>query len=546
MSQRILGVDLGAYSVKIVELDVGFRQTHVRLLREDKLVDPVEGEGAVERATRTLRGMIDELDRPPDAIALALGAEATLRLIEMPFQDARKIDQVIGYELESQIMGDLDGLVVDQVLAEQTGAGARVLVVGAEREALKAELAALAAVRAEPRYVGAAVLCYAALAERAMPARIPQMTLEGETTGRNVDAMIDIGHRTTRVAFIESGRTLFARAIQRGGVELTAAIAETYRIDEAAAERAKHAQAILLPDPAAVVDPARRKLDALLRETLRPLVRELRQTMAAARAQGTPAPTRIGLLGGTARMSGLSHLLETELGIPVVRLSLPVDLIPTEAGGEVEGPGLPGVALGMTLAAAQGGGTQVNLRKGELAYRSDYTYLRGKARSLGVGALAILAFIALNSVASLRALNKEADVLEARLKRETTELFGSPKLDGKAVTEELRRGPQSGMPPVPALTAYDLLDEISRHLPPKDQVKLDVLELEIKPKKVYIKATTASAKEIDALVEALKLVECFGEIQKGKVASITGPGGPDGKEKVELKQFTLTIETTCS
>jgi hypothetical protein len=162
-----------------------------------------------------------------------------------------------------------------------------------------------------------------------------------------------------------------------------------------------------------------------------------------------------------------------------------------------------------------------------------------------VAAFLVLLFVALNSFAALRALRKESDVLQAKLKRETMDLFGSPKLDGKAVSEELRRGPQSGMPPVPATTAYDLLDEISRHMPARDAVKLDITELDIKPKKTFIKATAASAKEIDTIVEALKQVECFGEIQKGKTASVTEPGGADGKEKVELKQFTLTIETTC-
>jgi hypothetical protein len=45
-------------------------------------------------------------------------------------------------------------------------------------------------------------------------------------------------------------------------------------------------------------------------------------------------------------------------------------------------------------------------------------------------------------------------------------------------------------------------------------------------------------------VEALKKIDCFGDIQKGKVATISGPG-ESAKDKVELKQFTLTIETTC-
>ena len=116
---------------------------------------------------------------------------------------------------------------------------------------------------------------------------------------------------------------------------------------------------------------------------------------------------------------------------------------------------LPAQALGLALAAAAPV-PQVNLRKGELAYRSDYSYLRGKAGYLAAAVLAISMFAAINAAASLRGLRKEAEALEAQLKRrQTIELFGEARLDGKAVSEELRSGPKGGAPPIPTMTAYD-------------------------------------------------------------------------------------------
>jgi general secretion pathway protein L len=199
-------------------------------------------------------------------------------------------------------------------------------------------------------------------------------------------------------------------------------------------------------------------------------------------------------------------------------------------------------AVGLALAAAAPV-PQVNLRRGELAYRSDYTYLRGKAGYLAVAVVAILMCAGINAVASLRTLRKEADGLEFRLKGVTLELFGQQKLNGKAVSEELRQGP-GGLPPVPTTTAYDVLDEISRHLPPPDKAKIDILELEIKPKKVYLKGTAESAQQVDDLSAELAKIECFDDVQKGKLSSVTAPGG-GSDSKAELKQFTLNIVTTC-
>jgi general secretion pathway protein L len=193
--------------------------------------------------------------------------------------------------------------------------------------------------------------------------------------------------------------------------------------------------------------------------------------------------------------------------------------------------------------AAAAPAPQVNLRKADLAYRSDYSYLRGKAGHLAAAILAILAFSAVNAVASLRALRKEAEGLETKLKRETLELFGSAKTNGSQVSEELHQGPGGGAPPAPTTTAFDLLEEISKHLPPPDKAKVDVLELEIKPKKTFIKATAESAQQVDDLAVELGKIECFDEVQKGKLSSVSVPGS--GTDKVELKQFTLTILTSC-
>jgi general secretion pathway protein L len=210
---------------------------------------------------------------------------------------------------------------------------------------------------------------------------------------------------------------------------------------------------------------------------------------------------------------------------------------------------LPAQALGLALAAAAPV-PQVNLRKAELAYRTDYSYLRGKAGYLAAAVLAILAFAAINAAASLRGLRKEGEALETRLRKQTTELFGEPRVDGKAISEELRNGPKGGAPPVPTYTAYDVLDEISRHVPAGDKGKLDITQLDIKPKKTYIKGTVETAAEEDDLVAELKKIDCFESIETGKISTVTAPpsgDNPTGEKPAprELKQFDLTITTTC-
>lgn len=548
MAHKILGLDLGSYSVKVAELSAGFRQSQLTGLYERALLPPVAGETPLARGARTVAALIADERLDAEMFATSLGGDTTLRLLSMPFSDPKKIEQVLGYELESQILGELEGLVYDSVLSKtrvgESGISTtNVIAVAAPKELVRAQLEALSAIGAEPRLVGCAALSYAALRGHAFAA------------DAHIYAIVDFGHRNTNVCIAREGTVLFARSIPRGGEEVTVAIAEQFRMSPEDALAAKHAQAFLAAPGSAFASPAHQRVDGVVREALRPLVRELRQTLAAYRAGGEPEPDRLLVTGGAARLQGFVEHIDLELGLPAARLSLdPADpfldpaIAESARGGErLASLELPAQAVGLALAAAAPV-PQVNLRRNDLAYRTDYSYLRGKSGYLAAAILAILAFAAINAAASLRGLRKEGEALETRLRKETIELFGEPRTDGKAVSEELRGGPKGGAPPVPALTAYDVLDEISRHVPTGDKGKLDITELEIKPKKTYMKGTVETAAQFDDLYNELAKIDCFEHIEKGKLSSVTAkPSGdnPTDEKPRELKQFDLTITTTC-
>src|SRR4051794_39557197 len=126
MAHRILGVDLGAYSVKVAVLETGFRKLVVTRVIERRVPDapppppPTEGETApppspwLERALTALGHLLDDEGLRDGTTYGALGGErVSLRVLRLPFTDARKIEQVLGFELESQILPSIDELVYD-------------------------------------------------------------------------------------------------------------------------------------------------------------------------------------------------------------------------------------------------------------------------------------------------------------------------------------------------------------------------------------------------------------------------------------------------
>jgi hypothetical protein len=124
--------------------------------------------------------------------------------------------------------------------------------------------------------------------------------------------------------------------------------------------------------------------------------------------------------------------------------------------------------------------------------------------------------------------------LTTQLKSATQELVGVPRMDAKGVANELKKSFRDEMAPIPKATAYDLLDQVSRHMPSAERIKLDVLELDIRPKKASINGTIDSAAAVDEIVTSLGEVDCFEDITKG---AITESGG--------AKKFVLTIASKC-
>ncbi len=595
MAHTILGIDLGTYSVKLAQLQAGFRTMRLLSLHERTLLPPLtidqpeavspgaagaippkgegEGESLLDRQFRTLVQMVSELNQRPEMTAVSLAEESTVRVIALPLSDPKKVEQVLPFELEGQLMGELEDQVIDHTVARtgllpdgQTASAASpeaqgsLLVAAAAPKARVQELVArLERLGLEPRLVGAAALSEAALLSNAP---LP----EGPT------AILDLGHRTSQFCVVErrGGKdarpsATFARTIGRGGHHLSVALSRALSLDLAMAETRKCELGQVDPTLVPSLSGEAAHVATALLEGIRPLLRDLRQTLASYATLYGAVPRTLFLAGGGARLRGVDRLLSAELDLEVVplsaeRLAGSPWMRPSTPEGSVDpalGPAIADLdqqllpcaaALGLALSVASPA-PQVNFRKGELAFRTDYSFLRERAPHLMVAVFAILVCAGLSTLASLRNLQRENDQLTAVLRAETTQLFNEPKTDGNAVSAELAAvlsSQKGGGQSVPTTSAFDLLDEISRIAPPGGTGPgggLDVSELNIRSKKTDLRATAGTAQYEDDLVAALSKIACFKDIEKGKVVSVRNTGA-DGKP-IEVKQFSLAITTTC-
>ncbi|HSS38218.1 MAG TPA: pilus assembly protein PilM, partial [Polyangia bacterium] len=406
-------------------------------------------------------------------------------------------------------------------------------------------LAAADAQGVHPRSVYAAPVIYRSLFPAGSPGGFADEPAVADAPAAPVAAcraVLDFGHERTNVCILRDGNVLFARTIRRGGAHLTAAIARAFGADHERAEQAKRGEAFLASPGRPANNPLLSKLDAVLREALAPTIRELRQTLASFSAGARQDVASLLVVGGGGRLAGLMTFLETELGIPARHPSVrevleaagrPGAELAGDEGGAPEAD-VHALAGAIALAAARGS-REIDFRRGPFAYRANYSILRQKAGHLAMLAAAMLLAGGIDVGAKLSSLRTERKALDKDLKTATQELFGKPREDAEAVTELLRKGFREELAPLPKATAFDLLDQISRKVPPADKIKLDVAELEIRPKKTFIKGTVDTAAAVDEIAGKLKEIDCFDEVTKGAITEVSGGA----------KQFTLNVATKC-
>jgi general secretion pathway protein L len=522
MPHTIVGIDLGAHAVKFVMVEAGFRQSRIL----GSFAEPV-ADGELPFAERQGQALRQGLTRLPDDATLFValpGEQLAVRLLDLPFTDPRKVDQVVGYELEGQIVHALSDVVFDHALLKTPGNdGASVLAVAAKTDDVAVFVADLGGLGVDPRALYAGPVVYQSLF-------VDDQREEGTLPACR--ALIDIGHQRTNVCVLQGSETFLARTVLRGGAALTATIARAYQCDAVRATEIKHHYGFVSSARRPAEGEVARQLDAISREALAPLLREIRQTLASARARTRTPVETVLLTGGTAALTGLAEYLEEELEVPVSVWSGAdnVTVPPLEASPPTEVETRFALASAIAWAGARGR-KEIDLRRGPFVYRASFSILRQRAVHLGALAAALFISIAVDTGIALSRLGKERDRLQAQLKSATQELFGEPRLDGRQVATLLKRSFKDEMAPIPKATAYDLLDEISRKVPAREQIKLDITEIDIRPKKVFIKGTVDSAGAVDEMVTKLKEIEWFDEITKGPISEVSGGA----------KSFTLTI-----
>jgi general secretion pathway protein L len=488
MAQRIWGIDLGSHAVKLCRLRSSYRTVELT----DFQVARLEGDPAppllMAAQIAALQSLVGEKPVRPEAVVVALpGSSAATHLLSLPFNDSRRLEQTLGFEVESQIPFDLSEVVFDYQLLdapEGARAGRSELLVGVTKKTSLEELTvALAPLGLDPRVV-------------TLPS-LPLFFVAPPTGG--TDAVLDVGHRRVTLILRDAGRLTFARTIDGGGAQLTLALSRARSVDLAAAE-------VLKVTRGSLDEVAEPELAPVLRRALAPLIRELRQSLKLVSSKGRPPIQQLYLTGGGSQLGGLDAHLARELSVPVNRLALP--LVSPEAQP------VAALSLGLALQGHGGGrASRFNLRRGDQSFQGDMAKVRKRLLRVAALAASLFLFFALKSYAQIFVLSQREQKLDQAICNTTKQAVGKCVKD-VAVAKSLLAGGPNFASAIPESSALNLLAELASRL---DVQGSKVTEMDIGPEQVELRGEADSFETVDKVVAALKGYRCFQDVQRGRI-----------------------------
>lgn len=532
MATRVVGLDLGTHTVKACELVTTFRNFELTGFA----TEPVEADPGqrptLDQIAQAAARLLERRGLKEETLMCALPADYVSTVsLEFPFNQPKKIEQVLPFQVEEIIPFDIEDVVHDyQIVQNDTETGAcRVVVAYVKRELLEQFISTLNEHGVDPKVVSLGGMVYYNLYD----------VVIGEGMTAPV-AILDLGHAHSELTIFDGGMPVAVRIVPGGGLDVTNALAAGFHVSPEEAEEGKLREGFVdsgggdtQVDYSVEHGESRRALiGRICRKAITPVIREVRRSLLAHFEETGHGIARLYVTGGGSRLQGLTDLLAHNLGVPVERLApleVPFNRLPP-AGEEVNA--YAGKALAVSLRAFnRAHQSQINFRKGQYVYTGDFGFLRGRMISLAASVALIVVLAAAVAITKKRLLEAERLTLAAEVKAISTAVVGQETEDAERVLALMNAAEQSETRLIPEISAFEIFFELSSRIGSDITVDVDRMTIDIDNKRVEVDGKTGSGGDVERIVESMESYRCL----KNRVNKERVEKAVDDRTKFQLR-----------
>ena len=416
--QRVIGLDIGSYSIKAVEIVNTFKSYEIANFYEN-VIPHVEELDPDVVLPACMEQLFHENNLKADRILTAMpGQYISSRIMTFAFSDQRKIEAAIMSELEDAVPFNMDDMIIDHQILGTMGGQTIALAVLTRKNFLSSFLEHLQRIDIDPKLVDVDSLAFYNLSSH-MDMPVGQCA-----------ALVDVGHEKTSVCIVQDGVLRMFRSINLGGRYLTEFLARDLETDFGEAQRVKHRVSRVLCDEDQA--PELTGDDKMIAERMtlasNAIVKELGRTFYAFKTWEKAPLAKLFLSGGTSRIKSFDRYLQDQLEIPVVLNRIDqTDLKINPALSEHMAIMPQSVAIGMRAVGSVKRHSQINLRRGEFAYVQNYeSVLKGASIAFKAVAVALL-LLCFSYGFKFVFYKKQIDNLQAQYLKEYLTIFPAEK-----------------------------------------------------------------------------------------------------------------------
>lgn len=364
--QKVIGLDIGSYSIKAVEIVNTFKSYEITNFYEN-VIPQIEELDPDVVIPACMEQLFRENNLKADRILTAMpGQYISSRVMSFSFSDPRKIATAVVSEVEEVVPFNMDDMIIDHQLLGTSANKTLALVVMTRKNFLRSFLEHLQRINIDPKLIDVDSLAFYNLSSFMEP------------DPNKCVGLVDVGHEKTSVCIVQGGLLRMFRSINLGGRYLTEFLARDLEIDFAEAQRIKHRVARIAceVDPCADLEGTDKMVAERMTLAANAIVKELGRTLYAFKTWEKSPVTQIFVSGGTTRILNFDRYLEEQLETQVTLNRLDQTVLKINPALTEHMAVMPqSVAIGLRAVTSLKKHSQINLRRGEFAYVQNYEIL---------------------------------------------------------------------------------------------------------------------------------------------------------------------------
>lgn len=527
---RSIGVDIGDYSVKIVELVQNKKNLQINQFQEKILSQNVSRADKELEVIEFVRAFAASGDFSQTRWVIALRqSQVTTRFKSFPFSDRLKIQKSLSFEMEEDIPFDTDLCIFDSKIVQTHGGSADLLATAIPTSQIESMTELASNFGVDIYAVSIEGLAFANLIENwetPPPASSEKLSMdETEKPKKFVQVILNIGHQNTLFTAFENNRLIFSRSLFWGASQLIQELIKKNSISYIeAVKMLQNDVQILLNKEGVSFDQS--QTSSLITKSIRELTRDLQMTMLELQSEFNAEVTTLHFTGGASLLPNMGAYLTQQLEIPCNPIQLLQNYIghlslSAAQAAQVDSRFNEAVALAIE-GFKKPRNPPTNVLKGEFAKQNEglknLWEAYGSLIQIGAAAIVVLfvwtylrdSFSSTLNEKGTEAVSTQAKAV-ARLPKKQANETGVKKYikENKKKINELKLVAQVSQ----MNSALDILKKISESAPAKNQIKVDIVRFTVRDDVVQVVGYANSAQDVTTLSQSLKGLATDGQIQ---------------------------------